>query len=689
MTSCFNLFTVRASRTAAVILLLIVCLGQAPGQQLVSGEPMKVVVNGGVGVLAAPDACVFMPMGWATVYGGERPDLFAAGSYGFTKALYLYRWRFDNERGQAVFTEPVTVKSPFHGKNAFSGHIFQDDAGVVHGYWVNKNLLMHHIYHHEKLEFEEVARLDLGELPPVASMLVSPLENGDLEVSLGEFDGKKYKPEGDLLDPAYTLYDATGSYRGEFPRVGFYRLQVKDDLSAVTQPPQLYSRSTSEILSNSMSLTPLDLGPDGPRGVLAGARLGNLLFFAAPGGDSDQLAPKRALFGPGRHSLRHLSMDAYALSYPNREGRAIDLIVGGQGALYYYRFTGEIAEGGHPVYGEPEPIWQENAKLYFGSSLPVPAVADWDGDGALDLIVGNSEGFVEFFKNHGSNREPAFGFGQKLTADDELIHEQPGYYGIQGPFEARWGYTCPNVADWNGDGLPDLLLSGSKATHQVFLNIGGKTKPKLARGRPLYCDGLELHGTWRVRPGVARIDGRMTYVIQDDDDALHLYWRIDDYNVEDGGTLTLADNGQPITGYMTGDEYWPGLRGRAKIDVTDWDSDGKLDLLIGTIKRGSFPEPNDGLPWRRTRNKELTLQVLLLRNVGSNVEPRYEYPRQFQFRGKDIYLGAHSNAPVACELGDTSNGPNMLIGMESGHIYYFDHNDMTLAPTATTEIAQP
>ena len=30
---------------------------------------------------------------------------------------------------------------------------------------------------------------------------------------------------------------------------------------------------------------------------------------------------------------------------------------------------------------------------------------------------------------------------------------------IQGPAEAKWGYTTLNVADWDGDGLPDIVLN--------------------------------------------------------------------------------------------------------------------------------------------------------------------------------------------------------------------------------------
>lgn len=66
-----------------------------------------------------------------------------------------------------------------------------------------------------------------------------------------------------------------------------------------------------------------------------------------------------------------------------------------------------------------------------------------------------------------------------------------------------------------------------------------------ARGHPLYYDGLELHGTWRVKPAVAKLDDRMAYVTLDDDDEFHLFWRVDDFNVTNDGKLRL-ENGEPL-----------------------------------------------------------------------------------------------------------------------------------------------
>ena len=99
-----------------------------------------------------------------------------------------------------------------------------------------------------------------------------------------------------------------------------------------------------------------------------------------------------------------------------------------------------------------------------------PVLADWDGDGLPDLILGLRGGErrrgVYWCRNVGTKREPKFGPSQLLVADRS---------------EAITG-IC--VADWNGDGRPDLIASrierskegGARPWHQkvwVYLRRGG------------------------------------------------------------------------------------------------------------------------------------------------------------------------------------------------------------------------
>ncbi len=647
----------------------------ASSEALVSGQPLGVRANGGVGLLAAPKAIKSVPVGCAKVFGHKRPDLFVSAPTGVQQALYLYRWVRDTPQGQPVFAPPLKVSHPWGDDTPPDGTILQDNSGVTHALWLKGKDLIHCRFERDTLAFRETARFAITGLPRTAtSVTVLTMTSNGVDVVVACYNGAKYRPDGDVNRLDYVLYDGSGAFRGLWPRSGLYRFRLTADFASLAEPASLFSPSKDEMLGG-VALATVTY-PDRPApGIIAGASLGNLYLFD---GCAGQAKNKRTLFGPDRISIRHPTIGAAPIVYPNATGQLTDLIVGGEGALTYYAFSGMFNSEGHPVYKGAQPVWQEEATLYAGS-LAVPSVADWDGDGAHDLLVGNSEGRVLFFRNSGSDREPLFGLGEPLTAGGQPIHVQPGYYGIQGPFETRWGYTCPAVTDWNGDGLPDLLLSSATARHEVFINAGTRSAPQLGASHPLCCDGLELHGTWRVRPGVANINGRMAYVAQDDANALHLYWRIDDVNLEDGGALIMED-GTAITSHTPEGTGGPGQRGRSKIEVSDWDGDGLLDLLIGTVKRGCIPNPQSGLPWTLRQNKEKGLQVLFLRNSGSNAAPRYQQPKLFQFRGKDLYLGAHSNAPKVCPFGDPADGPHLLVGAEDGRIYFFARKDLTFDP---------
>ncbi len=642
----------------------------------ISGQPLRVRMNGGMGLLAAPSAIKSVPVGCANVFGGKRPDLFVSAPTGVDPAFLLYRWLRDTPEGLPVFAPPVKVAHPFGVKAPPDGTVLQDASGGIHGYWVKGRTLTHSLFDRATLAFRETAHVELKGLPRTATALtVLSAGASGIDLVAACYNGAKYRPDGDANSLDYVLYDGIGAYRGQWPRTGLYRCRLSADCTAVLEPAHLFSSSTNEILGGVTLATAVYPNLAAPC-VIAGASIGNFYAFDA---GQPQAKTKRTLFGPDALSLRHPTIGAAPVSYPNAAGQPTDLIAGGEGALYYYAFSGTFNPEGHPVYRAAQPVWQEAATLYAGS-LAVPNVTDWDGDGISDLIVGNSEGRVLFFKNSGTDREPRFGPGEPLSAGGEPICVQPGYSGIQGPFENRWGYACPAVADWNNDGLPDLLLSSATARHEVFINLGTRAAPRLATGRPLYCDGLELHGAWRVRPGVASIDGRMAYIMQDDSNALHLYWRIDDFNLEDGGQLRMAD-GSPITSHTPQNSDSPGQHGRSKIEVADWDGDGVLDLIVGTTKRGCLPDPISGLPWtRRQLLKETGLQVLVLRNSGGNGAPRYQKPKLVQFRGKDLYLGAHSNAPATCPFGDISSGLNLIVGAEDGRLYFFDRKDLSFDP---------
>lgn len=597
-------------------------------------------------------------LGHARVFGGAQPDLFVAG-YGGPQAVHLFKRVDTAENGAPVFAQPVEVKCPFKDK----GVVFQTADGEVHGLWIVKADLVHTVFERDALEFREADRYKLDKaIKSPASLAALMNADGSADLVFDVSDGRK-GPVGSSWTEEWRPYTSSGIAMGDLP----YRYLMGTRLSALhegrfTAPDQV-TNTKQEVYFSMHGITPVNLGKGHERGVVTGSRQGNLIYYCNKAAAGWKLDAKRLVAGTDGNALRHPSINPSVCAYPRETGESCDLIACGEGSLYFYRFTGQFTKSGAPVYSEPVSVLQEKADLYAGT-LPSPTTIDWNGDRVLDILVGNSEGFVLFFANVGSNEKPMFLPATRVQAGGRDIQVQAGYAGsLQGLQEARWGYLSPNVIDWNGDGLPDIITGDITGNYMIYVNRGRAGEAKLDPAHPVYCDGIDLHGMWRVRPAVAAIGGRMAMITLDGKDRLHLYWRIDDYNVEDGGELLLED-GKPI-GASGG---VGGMSGRCKLDLFDWNQDGHLDLIIGTGRVNSIPDRERGLPMPTIGKKTLGTPLLML-NIGDARTMRFSLPQAFRDEAGTVIQpgGAHETGAVGTMLG--GNGQNLLICNEAGRLY--------------------
>ena len=122
--------------------------------------------------------------------------------------------------------------------------------------------------------------------------------------------------------------------------------------------------------------------------------------------------------------------------------------------------------------------WRANLALYWGrngefksdSTFDVtltrgtngaPALVDIDADGDLDLFVGEASGELNFYRNRGSATRP------------EFVLESESYDGID-----VGRRSVPRFVDLDRDGDQDLILGSESNGIQVYRNDGTATEPK-------------------------------------------------------------------------------------------------------------------------------------------------------------------------------------------------------------------
>jgi hypothetical protein len=209
----------------------------------------------------------------------------------------------------------------------------------------------------------------------------------------------------------------------------------------------------------------VDLDGDGHIDLLSGSWPGEIFFFK---GD-----PKRAFAPPVK--LKNKLGKTINIDGGRRPDSGNYLLIAGDAQF-------ESTPKGQVIIYEGERIEVPEGKQagITGTASTVHAV-DWNGDGKLDLLVGNIGGGVYLVPNEGDAKSFAFGKEEKLQAAGKAI-SAPG--GDAGPF----------AADWDGDGKLDLLVGAGDGSVWLYRNLGKGKLPELAVGVQLVPPGKTSYG---------------------------------------------------------------------------------------------------------------------------------------------------------------------------------------------------
>ena len=196
----------------------------------------------------------------------------------------------------------------------------------------------------------------------------------------------------------------------------------------------------------------MDWNNDGKKDLLTGEYTGTIRIYMNVGSDASPslnwygyLQVGGATFDCGYRSMIDI-VDW------NNDGKK-DLLCGeSSGRVFLLLNTGSDAG---PVFASSTLVQDSGATLDVGT-MSHPVACDWDDDGKKDLLVGDANGNIRFYENQGSDAGPVFNGYVLLKAGSGAPDLDVGQ-------NAR-----PEVADWDNDGIQDLVVGAINGTVTCF-----------------------------------------------------------------------------------------------------------------------------------------------------------------------------------------------------------------------------
>ena len=266
---------------------------------------------------------------------------------------------------------------------------------------------------------------------------------------------------------------------------------------------------------------------------------------------------------------------------------------------------------------------EELGATYNKSRSNMWSYADWDGDGDKDIVVGidtwDDYGWDNAFDSLGRwTRGPLHGYVYLLENTGKGYVNRGKVEAAGAPIDV-YGAPNPCIADFDGDGDPDLICGEFVDGLTWFENVGTRTEPRFAAERPL----ANKHGEIRLHlemivPVVSDFDGdgHPDLIVGDEDG--RVAWVRHTGKVKKG----MPQFESPV--YFTQQADPVKFGALSTPCAFDWDGDGKQDIIAGNSAG----------------------EIAFIRNLSGGENPVWDAPRLFTVNGRPIRIQAGENGSI-------------------------------------------